>query len=139
MKILATNTQEHGGATNTLVVVVSSHHDNATNSHDGAIPSLHDPVAAVKQNCNLKGCPSFASIFLLFETCSCETCDKFLHPICYEKLIVKAKKKHNPIPPFCIIKCQDFFIKVSKTCAYTWTNDGQTARQIHFTLKAEYG
>jgi hypothetical protein len=128
MKLLAKNTQNHGGATNTKVVAISSPHDDATNNHDDAIPSLPHPLAAVKQKCNVKGRPSFASILLLFESCSCETCYKFLHPICYEKLIVEAKKKHNQIPQFCIIKCQEFYIKVSKTCAYTWTNDGQNGK-----------
>ena len=96
--VVATNTQGHGGAMNSPIVTISSHHDDTTNNHDDVIPSLPHPVAEVKQKCNVKGCHYFGSILTLFEICSYKACDKFLHPICYEKLIVKAKKNHNQIP-----------------------------------------
>ena len=93
-----------------------------------AIPSLPQPAAPTKQKCNVKGCPSFAPILLL-DSCSREACNKFVHPMCYKKLIAKAKKKHSQFPnkQFCTM-CQDLFIKESKTSAYTWTNDGQNGK-----------
>jgi hypothetical protein len=94
-------------------------------------------VAAAKQKCNVKGCPSFAPILLL-EKCSHESRDKFIHPICYENLIAKAKKNHTQIPDkqFCMIKCQDLYIKESITSAYIWMNDGQNGKTDPLHLKS---
>jgi hypothetical protein len=36
-----------------------------------------------KTKCAVKGCPSFVPIVLI-KTCSQESCDKFVHPVCYE-------------------------------------------------------
>ena len=82
-----------------------------------------------KTKCAVKGCPSFVPIVLI-ETCSRESCDKFVHLVCYEKLIASAKKNHSQIADkqFCTIKCQDLFLRESKTTAYTWTNDGRNGK-----------
>ena len=82
-----------------------------------------------KMKCAAKGCSSFVPIVLI-ETCSWESCDKFVHLVCYEKLIASAKKNHSQIADkqFCTIKCQDLFLREIKTTAYTWTNDGRNGK-----------
>ena len=94
-----------------------------------AVTSHPTAAAAAKHKCNVKGCPSFAPILPL-ESWSLEACDKVVHPVCYEKLLARAKKNHSQIPDkqFCTIKCQDLYIKESKSSAYTWTNDGQNGK-----------
>ena len=92
-------------------------------------PTPTQQLAVTKKKCNVKGCPSFAPIVLL-KSCLCEECDKLVHPICYKKLIAKAKENHNQInnKQFCMIKCQDLFLTETKTSGYTWTNDGQNGK-----------
>ena len=91
--------------------------------------NLNEHQPPTKKKCAVKGCPSFVPIVLL-ETCSRDLCDKLVHPVCYEKLIASAKKNHSQIADkqFCTIKCQDMFLKESKTSGYTWSNDGQNGK-----------
>ena len=101
----------------------------AAKTQYAAITSHLPAAAAVKNKCNVKGCPAFALILPL-TSCSLDSCDKVIHPVCYEKLLTRAKKNHSQIPnkQFCPIKCQDLYIKESKSHGYTWTNDGQNGK-----------
>ncbi len=91
--------------------------------------NLEEHQTPTKKKCAVKGCPLFAPIVLL-ETCSREVCEKLVHPVCYKKLITTAKKNHSQIADkqFCTIKCQELYLKDSKTSGYTWTNDGQNGK-----------
>jgi hypothetical protein len=92
----------------------------AANTQYATITSHPPAAAAAKHKCNVKGFPSFALILPL-KSCSLEACDKVVHPVCYEKLLARAEKNHSQIPgkQFCTIKCQDLYIKESKSSGYT--------------------